>query len=59
MNNIVPVPVNLSIVFQTVTEMEEEEERKGEKKNNFRDICRTRYAPPWSGNERIQAKTKA
>lgn len=35
MNNIVPVPVNLSIVFQTVTEMEEEEERKGKKKKQF------------------------
>lgn len=55
-NNIIPVPVNLSIVFQTVTEAEEEEERKKTISATF--VARVTLLLR-SGNERIRAKTKA
>lgn len=56
-NNIIPVPVNLSIVFQTVTEAEEEEEER-KKTISATFVARVTLLLR-SGNERIRAKTKA
>lgn len=58
-NNIIPVPVNLSIVFQTVTEAEEEEEE--EKKQFPRHLShalRSFFGAETSGSGRKQRRDR-
>lgn len=61
-NNIIPVPVNLSIVFQTVTEVEEEEEEKKREKKQFprhlSHALRSFFGAETSGSGRKQRRDR-